>query len=74
MGYYEDIIFNQKEYNMLKEMYNDYMEMVVKPEKEFYKKHLLGSVLINAVPITVLLMVPTILRSLVVMQKDINQD
>jgi hypothetical protein len=48
-----------------KELYNDYQEMVVKPEKEFYKKHMIGVVLVNAIPITLILAIPTICVSLV---------
>ena len=51
--------------NSMKEFYDDYKEMVVKPEKEFYSKHMVGVVLINAVPITLLFMGPTLYRSVI---------
>ena len=52
-------------FNAMKEFYDDYKEMVVKPEKEFYSKHRVGVVLINAVPITLLFMGPTLYRSVI---------
>lgn len=51
--------------NTVKEFYSDYQEMVVKPEKEFYRKHIIGVILINVVPLTVLFMAPTLCDSMV---------
>lgn len=59
-------------FNSMKEFYADYHEMVVTPEKAFYKKHWVGVVLINVVPITVLFMVPTICESVVQMKDKLT--
>jgi len=49
--------------NKAKEFYGDYKKMVVEPEKDFYRKHWVGVILINAVPITLFFMAPTICDS-----------
>ena len=50
-------------FNKAKEMFDDYKEMVLKPEKEFYKKHWVGIILVNAVPVTLFFATPSICRS-----------
>lgn len=61
-----DIVYSERRIDMLnkaKEFYGDYKKMVVEPEKEFYRKHWVGVILINAVPITLFFAAPAMCES-----------
>ena len=49
--------------NKAKEFCGDYKKMLIEPSKEFYRKHWVGVILINAVPITLFFAAPSIRRS-----------
>lgn len=59
--------------NKAREFYGDYKKMVVEPEKEFYRKHWVGVVLINAVPITLFFAAPAIYDSVVQLKNKLSK-
>lgn len=59
-------------FNKAKEFFGDYKEMVFDVEKEFYKKHWVGIILVNVVPVSLFFAAPTICRTVTKLKSKVK--